>query len=205
MATTIVSGDLDMLQLVTDLTHVMTTRGGVQQTVTYEPATVFERYGLTPAQMIDFKALKGDTTDNVPGIPGVGEKTAAKLLQDYGDLDAVYADPDRVQPEKLRLKLLEHRDQVMASRSLVTIHRDLPVTLDLSGAAPRRLRPGGGHAAVPRVRVPLARRAPAAAARRGAPCAGRPAARGGRGRGRARRRGARPFAVHPRGRGAGCS
>ena len=136
MATTIVSGDLDMLQLVTDLTHVMTTRGGVQQTVTYEPATVFERYGLTPGQMIDFKALKGDTTDNVPGIPGVGEKTAAKLLQDFGDLDTVYGDPDRVQPEKLRLKLLEHRDQVMASRSLVTIHRDLPVTLDLSGAAP---------------------------------------------------------------------
>ncbi len=136
LATTIVSGDLDMLQLVTDLTHVMTTRGGVQQTVTYEPSTVFERYGLTPGQMIDFKALKGDTTDNVPGIPGVGEKTAAKLLQDYGDLDAVYADPDRVQPEKLRLKLLEHRDQVMASRSLVTIHRDLPVTLDLSGAGP---------------------------------------------------------------------
>jgi len=136
LATTIVSGDLDMLQLVTDLTHVMTTRGGVQQTVTYEPATVFERYGLTPAQMIDFKALKGDTTDNVPGIPGVGEKTAAKLLQDFGDLDAVYRDPDRVQPEKLRQKLLEHRDQVMASRSLVTIHRDLPVTLDVSGAAP---------------------------------------------------------------------
>jgi len=136
LATTIVSGDLDMLQLVTDLTHVMTTRGGVQQTVTYEPSTVFERYGLTPGQMIDFKALKGDTTDNVPGIPGVGEKTAAKLLQDFGDLDAVYAAPERVQPEKLRLKLLEHRDQVLASRSLVTIHRDLPVTLDLSGAAP---------------------------------------------------------------------
>ena len=85
MATMIVSGDLDMLQLVTDLTHVMTTRGGVQQTIMYDPATVFERYGLTPGQMIDFKALKGDTTDNVPGIPGVGEKTAAKLLQDYGE------------------------------------------------------------------------------------------------------------------------
>ena len=82
-----------MLQLVSDQTSVMTTRGGVQQTVVYDPAAVFERYGLTPAQMIDFKALKGDTTDNIPGIPGVGDKTAAKLLIDFGSLDAIYADP----------------------------------------------------------------------------------------------------------------
>ena len=58
----------------------MSTRGGVQQTVYYDPARVIERYGLVPKQMIDFKALKGDTTDNIPGIPGVGEKTAAKLV-----------------------------------------------------------------------------------------------------------------------------
>ncbi|MFI5261725.1 MAG: 5'-3' exonuclease H3TH domain-containing protein, partial [Candidatus Limnocylindrales bacterium] len=136
LVTTIVSGDLDMLQLVTEQTHVMTTRGGVQQTVTYGPQTVFERYGLTPGQMIDFKALKGDTTDNIPGVPGVGDKTAAKLLQDFADLDTLFADADRIQPEKLRLKLLEHREQVLASRSLVTIQRDLPVTLDLAASAP---------------------------------------------------------------------
>ncbi|HMJ81464.1 MAG TPA: DNA polymerase, partial [Candidatus Dormibacteraeota bacterium] len=134
LQTTIVSGDLDMLQLVTEQTHVMTTRGGVQMTVTYDPARILERYGLRPDQMIDFKALKGDTTDNIPGIPGVGEKTAAKLLQDFDSLDAVYEAPDRVQPEKLRAKLLEFRDQVLASRQLVTIQRDLPVTLDLSNA-----------------------------------------------------------------------
>ena len=99
LQTTIVSGDLDMLQLVSERTSVMTTRGGVQQTVVYDPAAVFERYGLTPAQMIDFKALKGDTTDNIPGIPGVGDKTAAKLLQDFGSLDAMYADVERVTPE----------------------------------------------------------------------------------------------------------
>ncbi len=132
--TTIVSGDLDMLQLVSERTSVMTTRGGVQQTVVYDPSAVFERYGLTPDQMIDFKALKGDTTDNIPGIPGVGDKTAAKLLLDFGSLDAVYADPERVTPEKLRLKVIEHRDQVMINRQLVTIHRDLPVELDLSTA-----------------------------------------------------------------------
>ncbi len=80
--TTIVSGDLDLLQIVSDRTTLMTTRGGVQQTTFYDPAKVMERYGLRPVQMIDFKALKGDTTDNIPGIAGVGEKTAAKLVQD---------------------------------------------------------------------------------------------------------------------------
>ena len=83
--TTIVSGDLDLLQLVTDLTTVMTTRGGVQQTTFYDPARIIERYGLTAGQMIDFKALKGDATDNIPGIPGVGEKTAATVLQKFGN------------------------------------------------------------------------------------------------------------------------
>ncbi len=134
LETTIVSGDLDMLQLVSDETSVMTTRGGVQQTVVYDPTAVFDRYGLTPAQMIDFKALKGDTTDNIPGIPGVGDKTAAKLLIDFGTLDDIYADPERVVPEKLRQKVIEHRDQVLTNRELVTIHRDLPVELDLSTA-----------------------------------------------------------------------
>jgi DNA polymerase-1 len=134
LQTTIVSGDLDMLQLVSEQTSLLTTRGGVQQTVIYDPAAVHDRYGLTPAQMIDFKALKGDTTDNIPGIPGVGDKTAAKLLIDYGSLDAMYAQVDRVAPEKLRQKVIEHHDQVLTNRELVTIHRDLPVELDLGNA-----------------------------------------------------------------------
>lgn len=136
LATTIVSGDLDMLQLVSQGTSLMTTRGGVQQTVVYDPARIFERYGLRPDQMIDFKALKGDTTDNVPGIPGVGDKTAAKLLQEHGSLDACYADLEAVQPAKLRAKLAGYREQVLAARAIVTIRRDLPVTLDLTGASP---------------------------------------------------------------------
>jgi DNA polymerase-1 len=132
--TTIVSGDLDMLQLVTDRTHVMTTRGGVQMTVTYDPAAVHERYGLVPAQMIDFKALKGDTTDNIPGVPGVGDKTASKLLQDFGTLDGVYERLEAVKPDSLRARLGEHREQVLSSRELVTIHRDLPIELRLDDA-----------------------------------------------------------------------
>ncbi len=84
--------------------------------------------------MIDFKALKGDTTDNIPGIPGVGEKTAAKLVQDYGSIDGIYSNIDAVQPEKLRAKLAEHRDNVFQWRDLVTVRQDLPIELDLDSA-----------------------------------------------------------------------
>jgi len=132
--TTIVSGDLDLLQLVSEKTTLMSTRGGVQQTVYYDPARVFERYGLRPSQMIDFKALKGDTTDNIPGIPGVGEKTAAKLVIDYESVDGIYANIDSVLPEKLRAKLIEHREDVFRWRDLVTVRPDLPVTLDIERA-----------------------------------------------------------------------
>ena len=132
--TTIVSGDLDLLQIVSDQTTLMTTRGGVQQTTFYGPAQVMERYGLRPEQMIDFKALKGDTTDNIPGIAGVGEKTAAKLVQDYGSVDGIYASLDRVQPDKLRLKLEDNRDDVLRWRDLVTVRADVPVELDLEHA-----------------------------------------------------------------------
>jgi DNA polymerase-1 len=131
--TTIVTGDLDMLQLVTERTRLMTTRSGVQNTVIYDPARIAERYGLVAGQMVDFKALKGDTTDNIPGIPGVGEKTAAKLLQDWTSLEGIY-DNLALVPDKLRVKLEEHREQVLRARELSIIHRDLPVELDLEAA-----------------------------------------------------------------------
>jgi len=132
--TTIVSGDLDLLQIVSDQTTLMTTRGGVQQTTFYGPPQVMERYGLRPEQMVDFKALKGDTTDNIPGIAGVGEKTAAKLVQDWGSLDGIFENIERVQPEKLRIKLEENRDDVFRWRQLVTVRADVPVELDLETA-----------------------------------------------------------------------
>ena len=131
---TVVTGDLDMLQIVSDRVRLMTTRQGVQNTVYYDPATIRERYGLAPAQMVDFKALKGDSTDNIPGIPGVGEKTAARLIADFGDLDALYSRLDEVKQEKLRQSLEAHRDQVHQSRHLATIVRDLPVELDYAAA-----------------------------------------------------------------------
>ncbi|HXG26087.1 MAG TPA: DNA polymerase I [Candidatus Binatia bacterium] len=132
--TTIVTVDLDMLQLVTDRTRLMTTRSGVENTVIYDPARIRERFGLRPDQMIDYKALKGDPTDNIPGVPGVGEKTAAKLVAEFGTLDALYARLDEVKPEKLREKLKEHRDAVFMGRELTTIVRDLPIGLDLEAA-----------------------------------------------------------------------
>jgi DNA polymerase I len=130
LETIIVSGDLDMLQLVTERTRLMTTRLGVNATVIYDPARIHERYGLDPGQMIDFKALKGDSTDNIPGIPGVGDKTAAKLLLEHGSLEGVYADINHVKPDKLRQKLKDHRDDVMLWRELVTIDRLAPIELD---------------------------------------------------------------------------
>jgi DNA polymerase-1 len=123
-----------MLQLVTDQTRLMTTRSGVENTVIYDPARIWERYGLRPDQMIDYKALKGDPTDNIPGVPGVGEKTAAKLVAEFGTLDSLYERIADVKPEKLRDKLVEHRDHVFEGRELTTIVRDLPVSLDLPAA-----------------------------------------------------------------------
>jgi DNA polymerase-1 len=132
LETIIVSGDLDMLQLVTERTKLMTTRLGVQSTVIYDPPRIEERYGLGPNQMIDFKALKGDASDNIPGLPGVGDKTAAKLLIAHGSIDGMYADINSVKPDKLREKLKDHRDDVMLWRELVTIDRLAPIDLDLS-------------------------------------------------------------------------
>jgi DNA polymerase-1 len=132
--TTIVTVDLDMLQLVTPRTRLMTTRSGVENTVIYDVAKIDERFGLRPDQMIDYKALKGDPTDNIPGVPGVGEKTAAKLIGQYGHLEGLFEQLETVVPEKLREKLREHRDQVFLGRELSRIVRDLPITLDLEAA-----------------------------------------------------------------------
>ncbi len=132
--TTIVTGDLDMLQLVTDQTRLMTTRSGVENTILYDPPRIRERFDLVPGQMIDYKALKGDPTDNIPGVPGVGEKTAAKLIREFGTLETLYARLDEVKPDKLRDKLEEHRQQVFMGKDLSTIVRDLPVEFDLEAA-----------------------------------------------------------------------
>jgi DNA polymerase-1 len=132
--TTVVTGDMDMLQIVTEHTRLMTTRQGVDSTVYYDPAKIWERFQLRPNQMIDYKALKGDPTDNIPGIPGVGEKTAAKLVGEFGSLEGIYERLGEVKPDKLRFKLVEAREQVFGSRELSRIICDLPISLDLDAA-----------------------------------------------------------------------
>ncbi len=131
--TMIVSGDLDGLQLVNDHVRLLTTRMGVASTVIYDIARVNERYGLRPDQMLDYKALKGDTSDNIPGVPGVGEKTAVGLLQQFGSLDAIYEHLDEVKG-KLRDRLAEHRESAFLSREVGRIVTDLPLELELEAA-----------------------------------------------------------------------
>ncbi len=132
--TTVVTGDLDMLQIVTEHTRLMTTRQGVDATVYYTPDKIWERFELRPNQMIDYKALKGDPTDNIPGIAGVGEKTAAKLVGQFGSLEGIYERLAEVRPDKLREKVAAAREQVFRSRELARIVCDLPVALDLEKA-----------------------------------------------------------------------
>ena len=128
---TILTGDLDMLQLVGEHTRLMVSlRGGVANTVSYDLAKIEERWGLRPDQMLDYKSLKGDPTDNIPGIPGVGEKTASKLIATWGSLDALYEHLDEVTPEKLRPLLADHRAMVLESRELMRLVRDVDVVLD---------------------------------------------------------------------------
>jgi len=126
----ILSGDLDTLQLVTPHVSLMTTRQGFQNTVVYDVDAIRARFDLRPDQMIDYKALRGDPSDNIAGVPGVGEKTAAKLVHDHGTVEGVYANLDKLTP-RLRAAIEERKDEVFASRELVRIVTDVPVTLEL--------------------------------------------------------------------------
>jgi DNA polymerase-1 len=124
--TTIVTSDRDSLQLVNDHVSMLMTRRGFQETTLYNPTTFREQYGFDPASLIDYKAIVGDTSDNILGVPGIGEKTGTLLIHDYGDVDGVYAHLDALKP-KLATSLREHEDRVRKNRVLVTIRTDAPV------------------------------------------------------------------------------
>ncbi|RAL27110.1 DNA polymerase I [Thermoflavimicrobium daqui] len=128
--TVIISGDKDMLQLVNNHVHVCIPRKGLSDAVRYDLKKVDEKYGLTPKQIIDLKGLMGDTSDNIPGIPGVGEKTALKLLHQFSSVEEVLEHIDEISGKKLREKVREHHDQALLSKKLATIHCD--VSLDFS-------------------------------------------------------------------------
>ncbi len=127
----IYSGDKDLLQLVSDNVHVALTRKGITDIDTYDPAFLNEKYGLTSDQIIDMKALMGDNSDNIPGVPGVGEKTALKLLKQFGTVEAVYESLDEVSGKKLKEKLDENQDKAMMSKELVTIFKETPLDLEM--------------------------------------------------------------------------
>ncbi|MDE3229670.1 MAG: DNA polymerase I, partial [Chloroflexota bacterium] len=132
--TVIATGDLDTLQLIND--HVRVTfarsprRGDFDY---YDEEAVRQRYGFAPPRIVDYKALVGDTSDNIPGVAGIGQKTATKLIQDYGTLEEILAHLDDL-PPRVRAALTEHRDIAIQSKYLATIVTNAPVTLDLAAA-----------------------------------------------------------------------
>ena len=123
----VVTGDGDMLQLVDDNIQVMLTKRGVSDLDAYNPAAVVERYGFEAARVPDYKGLKGDASDNIPGVPGIGDKTATTLLQKYGSLDGIYENLDEVTPARIQKLLRENQEQAFHSRTMATIITDLPV------------------------------------------------------------------------------
>jgi DNA polymerase-1 len=139
---TIVTGDLDALQLVNDDVFVLTSKRGVSETVLYTPERVRERYGLEPIQTVDLKGLVGDVSDNIPGIRGIGEKTAIKLIQEFGSVESLVENRERVTPPKVKKLLDEHWEQALLSKKMATILLDVAgVTLDLSRGSSKDYRP----------------------------------------------------------------
>ncbi|MBM4402428.1 MAG: DNA polymerase I, partial [Candidatus Cloacimonetes bacterium] len=130
LETIIVTGDLDTLQLIDEKTKVYTPRRGFSDTVLYDEKLVTERYGLVPSQIVDYKALRGDPSDNIPGVKGIGEKTAAELLQKFRSLGEVYKHLDKVSARQKKL-LSEGQENAFLSRGLAEIKKDVPIMIDL--------------------------------------------------------------------------
>jgi len=127
----IVSGDRDLLQLVSDKTKALITRKGISDLECFTPETVKEKYGVLPSQIPDLKGLKGDQSDNIPGVPGIGEKTAVKLLNQFHTIEGCYKNLDQL-PAKIATRLKEYEEQALLSKKLATIALDAPVRVDFS-------------------------------------------------------------------------
>jgi DNA polymerase-1 len=140
---TIVTGDRDSFQLVDEGVHIMATARGITETKLYDRQGVIDRYGIPPELVPDFIGLKGDTSDNIPGVPGIGDKTAAQLLQEYGTLEGVLAHAPEIRATKRRENLIAHADDARISKQLATMVRDIPVDVDVAvfaSAEPDRSR-----------------------------------------------------------------
>jgi len=135
----IVTGDRDALQLVDErgLIKVMATSRGITETKVYDRQAVIDRYGIPPELIPDFYGLKGDTSDNIPGVPGIGEKTAGELIRAHGTLEGVLSHIDEISGPKRKQNLLEHADDARLSKRLATVQRDIEVDVDLAAEAAR--------------------------------------------------------------------
>jgi len=140
MDTIIVTGDADAMQLINDRVKVLypRPRGNFSDADLYDDAAVKEKFGVGPEYVADYKALKGDTSDNIPGVKGIGEKTAVKLIQQFGGIDTIYQNLDKVKPEKLQKLLRDNESEARRCLVLSTIVTDVPVKLDLPGAETSR-------------------------------------------------------------------
>src|SRR5580692_6999446 len=135
----IVTGDRDVFQLIDDrgLVKVMATARGITETKIYDRQAVIDRYGIPPELIPDFYGLKGDTSDNIPGVPGIGDKTASELIQSFGPLEDVLAHIDQIKGAKRKQNLLEHAEDARVSKRLATVQRDVAVDFDIAAEAVR--------------------------------------------------------------------
>ncbi len=136
MEVTILSGDRDLLQLVTDrvLLRIPKTKGGQTQIYNYHTQEVLDEYGLTPKQIIELKALMGDSSDNIPGLPGVGVKTATKILQQYETIENAHAHLEEIRPKKAMEAMRDHWDLAVLSKDLATIRVNSPIMFEFASA-----------------------------------------------------------------------
>src|SRR5437016_3612267 len=135
----IVTGDRDVFQLIDDdgLVKVMATSRGITDTKIYDRQAVVDRYGIAPELIPDFYGLKGDTSDNIPGIPGIGDKTASELLQSFGSLEGVLSNVEAVSGPKRKQNLVDHAEDARVSKRLATMRRDVEVDFDIAAEAGR--------------------------------------------------------------------
>jgi DNA polymerase-1 len=130
----VVTGDRDAYQLVAEGVRVMSTSRGITETKVYDSAAVEERYGVPPELICDLMGLRGDTSDNIPGVPGIGEKTATQLLQQFGSLEGVLENVDQVSGKKRKENLVEHAEDARLSKQLATLQYDIETGVDLGEA-----------------------------------------------------------------------
>jgi DNA polymerase-1 len=130
----VVTGDRDAYQLVGEGVRVMSTSRGITETKIYDSDAVLERYGVAPELITDLMGLRGDTSDNIPGVPGIGEKTATQLLQEFGSLEDVLANVDKVSGAKRKQNLVEHADDARMSKDLATLQYEIETGVDLAAA-----------------------------------------------------------------------